>query len=346
MTKGAITLYDIAKRAKVSHVTVSNALRNLNGEVSERQAARIRKLATRMGYAPNLAARNLVSGRTQTVTLITTSGLRHPHVHEMIEHLQAELNLRQYHLNLEQTPNIQDMETVFRTLSRGRCDGVVVFMLSDLLRERLEGVRKKGLPVVAIDPGPDAPFDCVDYDRAEAMRLATSHLLEQGCGRIAIILGQFHGLYHHLFVQGYRAALEAAGQSFDESLIFDWNVGDDPARLWREMKAAHANLAGIISFNEQLMTGLLHAIRMDGRRVPEEIALVTVGNSWLIELAEVPLTAIDMNRAEISKKVVECLLEQIQKPNIRPRHLLVKPHLVVRASSCRITPPHVSQPPA
>lgn len=339
MRKASVTLYDIARRAKVSHMTVANALnrRERDKQLSKQKAVRIRALARQMGYIPHTAARSLASGKTYTVILITRQGWRNSYALELIERLQNELRLHQYHLNLEMTLQPKEEESVFRNLSRGRCDGVLVYM-HELPQARLENITRMSMPVVAITPTADAPFDCVYYDMAESARLATEHLLAQGHRRVAFVVSVFKGLPSSLHLQGYRKALEKAGVDFDRALIFPWKVTDKPSDLWQVIKTSRMNPTGIICYNDQLAAGFLHAVRMEGCRVPEDLALVALGNSWILESSEVPLTAVDTNPMEISKVAVAHLIERIARPETPTRHTLVEPKLVVRTSSYRILP--------
>ncbi len=92
--KAAVSLRDIARRARVSHVTVSNVLNRVGREkeVSSRTALLIRRLAREMNYVPNQAARTLKLGKTQTIALATRNSLRYAYSHELVEGLQAQLS--------------------------------------------------------------------------------------------------------------------------------------------------------------------------------------------------------------------------------------------------------------
>ncbi|MBI4024897.1 MAG: LacI family DNA-binding transcriptional regulator [Verrucomicrobia bacterium] len=334
-----ITLHDIARRARVSHVTVSNVLnrRGCEGEVSARRASIIRRIAVRMGYVPNHAARSLRLGRTHSIVLITSQAFRYPYVHEQIEKLQVELRRHYYRLHLELATTIQEGDQVLRSLTCGVCDGVIVFGVEPPWVRRLHLLRQQGMPVAAIEPPSDLPFDCIDYDRVEAIRLATDHLLQQGFSRVGIVVGKLfdgkEGLRPKLHLDGWRLALRQANGRLDGSLIFRWESGANASDLWRQIRTTRPPPTGLVCYNEQLAARLTHVICADGRRVPEDIALVALGNSWLGDLAAAPLTCVDFNHAAIARGVMNRLMKQMNHPQTPACRILVKPTLTVRESS-------------
>ena len=98
-----MSVYDIARKARVSQATVSNVLNrpHVSGEVSARTAHRIRRLAEKMDYVPHTAARSLSLGKTNNFVLATTEALYHPYVHELIEAIQKAVATRDYEVLLK-----------------------------------------------------------------------------------------------------------------------------------------------------------------------------------------------------------------------------------------------------
>lgn len=333
--RSKVSIYDIARLADVSHVTVSNVLNRRGQErfVSRHRAEQIRGLAARMGYVPHPVARSLKSGRTHTIVLATLQSLHHPYIHEVVEEIQTELSRHGYDLNLALMRCAVDEENVGRTFASGRYDGVIVHGVTSGLRQRLRIIRQGGMPVVVIGAMEDLDLDNVDYDRVETVRLGTAHLLQRGHARVALVFDAIECLERSSRLKGYRLALEEAGASFDESLLFPWQTDDDPAELWQRIAALPPRPTAIFSYNDELAVGLLHTIRAAGLRVPEDLAIVTQNNTRLTRIAEVPLTVVDGDSRGVASAAVENLLEQINHPLAPRRRVLRKPVLLVRAST-------------
>lgn len=331
----AISLHDVARRAGVSHTAVSLAL-NRGAErkrVSEKRAARIQRIAQNMGYAPNHAARSLRLGRTHTVVLATPNSLRYAYVYELIEEIQAHVALHGYRLNLELLRQPQDNENAYRTFVRGRCDGVIIVSTQRVFPERLAAIRKNGLPLVAVDMSLRRDLDCVFHDVAGAARIGTAHLIEQGHRRIVFVLDHQPGACRTVRLSGNRRALKEAGMTMDDTLLLPWKVDGVPAELWRQIAALRPRPSAILCYNAELTAALLRETRRAGLRVPEDLALVAIGDAPLNTLVEVPLTAVDINNPAVAKAAVERLMAQIDDPSTLPRQVRVQPTLVVRESS-------------
>ena len=335
--KAAVSLRDIARRARVSHVSVSNVLNRPGraGEVSARTAAVIRKLAEEMNYVPNRSARSLSLRKTHTVVLATNSGLHHTYVHELIEELQTELNRNDLQLDLQLLHRVSDEESVYRTFGPPRCDGVVILDPSPPTCARLKRMRPLGVPVIIVGAESDLGFPSVDYDRVEAIRMGVAHLLERGHTRVAMVVDAEAGIRRTQRLQGYRAAVRGAGFAFDRTLVVPWLVGSDANGLWAAISALRPMPTGVFLYNDELAAGLLHAIRREGLRVPDDVAIVTQINSRLTRLVEVPLTAVDSNYREIAREVVGILQENAgSEAGGNPRRQVsVRPILFERESS-------------
>lgn len=289
-----------------------------------------------MGYVPHHGARSLKSGRTNTIVVATCEALHHPYVHELIEELQAALASHGYQLTLELMHRASDQQSVYRSFVNGRCDGVVTLQLPFFARKTLEDIHRRGMPVIAVEPGEPPSFSCVDYDRVEAARIGTEHLLKLGHRRVALVFDAEEGIRRQQRLRGYCTALEQSGLTFDDSLLFPCPIEANAEDLWRRMGSLKHKPTGLICYNDELAVRLLRAIRSEQVRVPEDMAMIVLGNSRMVTFVEVPLTAVDTNNLGIANAVVKVLLEEIENPGAPPHKVLVKPFLVERASSAGI----------
>lgn len=331
----AVSIYDIARRAGVSHVTVSNVLnrRGFEHKVSRTRAGQIRSIATELGYVPHRAARTLKLGKTYTVVVATKAQLHHPHVHELIEELREAFIPHGYQILLELLHRTPNPEGVLRSFTAGSADGLIVFGYETEWLGKLVANVPRGMPMVLVGPWEVAGFSSVSYDRVKAAELAVSHLVQLGHRRVLMIYDIQDDLPARQRVEGYRLVLDRAEIPFDESLLIRCAADGDVRALWTKLKSIQPRPTAVYCYNDELALRLLQVIHSERLRVPESVAVVTQGNSRLTTLDETPLTAVDTNNRGIAQAVTEMLLAQIEKPNQEPRRVLVDPSLVVRAST-------------
>src|SRR6476660_5510957 len=200
---------DIARDLGVSVITISKVLRNhpdVGDETRERVLARVKEL----DYRPNLAARSLVTGRTYLVGLVVPD-LLHPFFAEIAKSLSDVLKENGYYLivsSSDEDPNLEEQE-INQLLSR-RLDALIIASCLSTV-ELFFRIEKQKTPYVLIDrslPGLSANFVGVDDEAAGI--LATKHLIDIGCKRIAHIRGPetSPGIRR---LEGYKRASPKAG---------------------------------------------------------------------------------------------------------------------------------------
>jgi LacI family transcriptional regulator len=95
---------------------------------------------------------------------------------------------------------------------------------------------------------------------------------------------------------------------------------------------------GVFCFNDPVAIGAMKAILEAGLRIPEDIAVVGAGNVHYSDLLAVPLTTVDQGTCQIGSRAADLLLQQIgSKRAFRPKKILIKPKLVVRQSTGRLS---------
>lgn len=335
----AARMKDIAQRLGVSVVTVSKSLRGLPGP-SEETRARVVSVAKELNYGPNLAARALVSGRTNSIGLVIPD-LVHPFFAQIAKSISVVLNARGYGLvvsSSEENPEIE-RRAVEQLVARS-VDAILIASTQGSA-EILRWVEEQGIPYVLVDrrfEGLDANFVGVDDVRVGA--LATEHLIEMGCQRIAHIGG---GRLSSAL--GRREGYEKTLAQHGLPLYQEYVVLEEPVNL--RAKGVGHNMArkllsleprpdGIFCYNDPVAMGALVACLEAGFRIPEDVAIVGCGNSHYDDFLRVPLTSIDQKSEAIGKQAAESVLRCIESPTRPPvQTQLLEPELIVRKSSQR-----------
>jgi DNA-binding LacI/PurR family transcriptional regulator len=223
-------MLDIARRAGVSQAAVSYVL---NGQaqakrISPETEKTILDLAREMNYVPHAGARALRMQKTNILCLVNNLIHLNPLAMQMtssrsLPAICLEAGHHGYRLLIETTLSVErgsDAETdAYREfIHSGLSDGVI---LSGPAHDdaRLKLLRDSGFATVTIGRSEIDEIDSVDSDNRQVARDATAHLIEQGCRRIALLLGDTDYLYHADRLEGYRRALAEAGLGADDSLV-------------------------------------------------------------------------------------------------------------------------------
>lgn len=333
----AATMMDIARDLKVSVVTVSKVLRN-QGRISEATRKRVLMHAKKLDYQMNWVARSLVTRRTYTIGLMLPE-FAHPFFAEIARAVAHTVRPHGYHVvisSFEEDPELEASE-VDCLLAR-QVDGLIIASAQPSGRLNMfKRVQQRKTPYVLIDrplPGLRACF--VGVDNQAIGRLATEHLIAQGCTRIGHLRGPGAGIAAQR-LQGYRSALAKAGLRLNPDHVITAGHGDAGGHeAMRKMLQVRPLPDGIFSYNDPVAIGAMKAILEAGLELPKDIAVVGAGNVHYCDALAVPLSTVDQGTCRIGVLAAELLLAQIaSKRRLRPRKILIPPKLVERESTRR-----------
>ena len=305
-------LKDIAHDLGLSVVTVSKVLRD-HPDIGEKTRQRVLKRMKELNYQPNFAARSLITGQTWTIGLVVPD-LLHPFFAQVAKAISVEVRRKGYSLFIsssDEDPALEQ-EEIAQLLAR-RVD-VMLIASAQLTVESLRRIEEQKIPYVLLDrqfPGFESNFVGVD-DTAVGV-LATTHLIEQGCRRIAHVRGpEISTAIGRL--EGYRQALAAHQLAPIPGHIVSIGPSGDHLGEKAGYAATVKLLAqknrpdGIFCFNDPVALGTMRAILDAGLRVPEDIAVVGCGNLSYSDFLRVPLTSVDQN----SKMILEKLRQRLR----------------------------------
>jgi LacI family transcriptional regulator len=330
---------DIARDLGVSVITVSKVLRNhpdVGDETRERVLARVKEL----DYRPNLAARSLVTGRTYLVGLVVPD-LLHPFFAEIAKSLSEVLRQSGYYLivsSSDEDPDLEEQE-INQLLAR-RLDILIIASCRSTV-ELFFRIEKQKTPYVLIDrilPGLSANFVGID-DEAVGM-LATKHLIDIGCKKIAHIRGPetSPGIRR---MEGYKRALTQSGLKVIDDYIITEPKGDVETRqrgaeAMRELLNFKPRPDGVFCFNDPMAMGAMNCALNQGVRIPEDIAVIGCGNLHYDDALSVPLSSINQHSRRIGQEAARIALGILNsKIPPKPESVVLQPQLIVRRSTLR-----------
>ena len=337
----AVTMKDIARDLGVSVVTVSKVLRSVP-EIGDETRRRVLKRMKELDYQPNQAARSLATGKALMMGLIVPD-LVHPFFSQLARGASRVFRKQHYGLVISSSEQDSELEKeeIHQMLAR-RLDVLLIASAQwrvDSFR-RIEGQQKQYILIDRRFEGLAANF--VGTDDVEAGKLATSHLMEQGCQRIAHLGGaDISTALDRL--RGYREALAAGGRPILPEYILSRSHSDDKGDIagYDAMKALlnlNPRPDGVFCYNDPMAMGAMEAAIEAGLRVPQDVAIIGCGNVNYARMLRVPLSSIDQNSEGLGEKAAMLALElAVAKTPARPKSIIVTPALVVRESSLRIS---------
>jgi DNA-binding LacI/PurR family transcriptional regulator len=335
-----VTSKQVAERAGVSQTTVSFVLNEVtNSNISEETRQRVLQAAHDLNYVPDMAARALASGRSNTIGLILSRPHRQVFIDEYIPNFITGLTqTTQKHgfRILIQMLEASDDPKPYLNLIRGKeVDGVVVSLgnPSNKEIETLVNCTQEGLPIVAsyyLDPA----LFTVSVDTLGGVRLAIEHLIKLGHRRIACIgYGPAHDIEVRKRLESYYQTLHDGGIEPDSSLVrygsFDPETGCEAMNSLLDLSPIPS---AVFAMNDVMAFGAIQAIHEHGLRVPEDVAIVGFDGIRLSSFSSPALTTIYAPDIDKGRLAGEMLIKLLQGDTPLERHVQLGAQLVIRDS--------------
>jgi DNA-binding LacI/PurR family transcriptional regulator len=334
-------LQQVAHATGLAVTTVSEILRRKPG-YNEATCKRVLAEAKRLGYRPNAVARQLRGGRSGVLGVLI--GLDDPQVNldrlARLEHLAFE---RGYRLLVGQVREGDQKAALYLEdfAARG-VDGLLWLHQPFQKTRRLSAdlVNRLGA-VVALDEPLTVGGGCVRIDYAAGIQLAVYHLHETGRRRIGLALagpGQKGDPLQQRRL-GYLRAMENLGvvTSPDHVWLGDMVEQPTPLLVGRALEQlVHRGKAdALLASNDLWAAAFLRALRKDGLRVPEDVAVVGFDNLAFSALLDPALTTLDQDHEAFARHTLDLMVNALQGGKIpkAKRMVTVIPRLVVRDSA-------------
>lgn len=333
----AVRMKDIAQDLGVSLMTVSKALRN-HADIAEETRRRVRQRARELEYEPNLVARSLASRRTWLIGLVIPD-MMHSFFADIAKGISRRMEPHGYQTLISNSGESAELELQqIKALLARNVDGLIIASAAPTASGPLfQLLSARNVRYVLIDRvvrNLEANYVGVNDERVGF--LATEHLWEQGCRRVAHISGPAISTGRGR-LRGYRRALAAHGlEAPPEYVVSGAHTDANGYTAMQGLLQLPAPPDGVFCFNDPVAAGVIKAVLEAGLKVPQDVAVVGAGNVHYSDLLRVPLSTIDQNSAGIGEAAAELLLECMESNELpSPRRVYFPPKLVLRESSKR-----------
>jgi len=342
LSKAAVTIYDVAKKAGVGIGTVSRVL-NHSQRLTPETRARVLKVITELNYQPHAFARGLARKKTFAIAAIVPFFTGYFYV-ELLKGIQHAVSKHKYDLVLYTVDDLKKTAAyIRRALHERRVDGVLLISLSipEKYSEQFQG---RKLPVVLVDAWHPA-HDSITVNNKDGAYRAVRHLLDRGHRSIAIVNGHLESIPAQERLAGYEAALREAGVELQKDLMLSSDELDGAAAvlndgfnkeagylaMQRLLQRQCARPTAVFMASDIQAMGAIKAIREAGLRMPDDIAMVGFDD---IELSEyLGLSTVRQPMFKMGEQAVERLLALLNNPDAESQHFRIETELVIRESS-------------
>ena len=329
------TMKRIAGELGVSITTVSKVLNN-HADISEATRSRVMAKVEELGYQRNAVARSLSLRRSHTLGIVIPD-LMHSFFVEVIAGIEPVASAHGYGLLLCSSSEDAGKERAELDMLRSRqVDGIVLASANasgntDMLLQ----LAKHGTSLVMIDRDDHPSVRChrVLTDDEAVGSLATSHLLDAGRRAIAHIGGPpiVHAKRRE---KGWREALKGRGiKAAEDWIVRGGFMESDGYRAMKKLLSVRPKIDAVFAANDPSAIGAMKAIWEADLRVPDDIAVVGVGDIALSDLLRVPLTTVGWSRRDQGRHAAELLLNSLDGEVDLALRVIIPPRLIVRESS-------------
>ncbi len=336
MPKRRTSLKDLAQELGVSIATVSRALHS-SPEIGEEMQQRVKELAKKLNYRPNPFAQSLRKDAPKIIGVVIPNLVTHYYA-AVLDGIEVEARKAGYSVISANThENCRDEQQAIDNFIDLHVVGIIACLSQSTTDySHFEEISDMGIPLVFFGRTclPEK-FSSVTANGDEAAQQATQHLIDTGSRRIAFIGGPNHLDMVRRRKHGYLEALRDNRIPIERDLVkcddinFDVALRNTLALLQRPDRPD-----AIVAFNDILLFAAFNAIKQQGLRIPEDVALIGFTDDAHARYTTPGLSAIEDQSAKIGQTACQLLLDNIAGET-KIRKVIVPQKLVIRETSAR-----------
>ena len=337
--KKDVTIYDIARLLNISSATVSRGLQD-HPAISKKTRKRIQDAARDLGYRHNTFASSLRKQKTNTIGVIVHE-LRSNFITSVlagIEKITAEAG---YDLIIaHSSENYEKEQANALNLFHKRVDGLIASLSFDTSSlDHFKPYEEKGIPVIFFDRVEENSGSThVIIDNYKSGYQATEHLISQGCRRIVLVTASLQRNVYNQRHRGYMDALADNGIKYHKKYVLIKDLSEEGG-----IEAAQQILRldplpdGVFITNDFSAAVCMQALKENGIRIPEDIAVVGFNNDAISKIVAPRLTTIDYPGIDMGEIAARNLIDHLKGvSDIKNTNtIVIRSVLIVRESSLK-----------
>lgn len=337
----SVTIKDIAKKAGVSHTTVSRAL-NGNPAIPEKTTTMIRGIAGELGYLPSAAARGLKT-RHSGVLGVLVSRIDNPYFGEIIQGIEDAIRDCGYSTFIASSYlDPLHEKNIIQAFSEHRVDGVIIGSVP-VERSNISLLNKYGIPAVVINN--QCAWNqkyAIAHDDENGARQVTRHLLDLGHRRIAYMGNTRAPRINENRLRGFQEEVRAAGLGIENQPVLTQEGGEieNGVAGMTALLNSGKDFTALFCFNDLMAIGALSVLQQNKLCVPADVSVAGFDNIPYSAYTNPALTTFDQPKRSIGAEAASILLELIKSSSATGNHRkpiakLMRGELLIRKSTAK-----------
>lgn len=333
------TIYKVAELANVSAMTVTRTFNN-SGPVAAKTKSKILKIAEDLGYRPNIMAKSLRSGKTNSIGLLWSLGGPHDSI-GVVRNISINLMRKGYACHVADSlsdPKI--IKQCLKDFSSRNVDGIIIQLEKDLIQadKEIQGLLKEISNVVIVCPeNLDFELDTITLDRTRSIRDIVDYLATHGRRNI-IFFNSSDKMRSNAFFGQLKINKLAYSDESTIGLMGNWLekeqlIGDVFRKTVIEKFGKKMPFDAVITSCDEGAVALISYFEENGYRVPDDIAVVGFNDSAMAPYLRPPLASVDRCNQDVAGNVTEMLLNRIKNPKLKRQHKLLEMKFIYRESA-------------
>ena len=334
----SITIKDVAKKAGVSHTTVSMVIHD-DKRITPETKKKVQAIIAELKYHPNYLARGLVQGKTNTIAIMATFFSSYFEMN-FLKGIELQSGESEYQINQYSTRGKAGVkEQILEQILYGKRADALISLSIKPDKAMLEEFRKNGLPIILIEEEMKGAHT-LKTDNYKGGFLATEYMLKKGRRNIGIIVGEINGdevgTSPAERLKGYRRALEEFNVEFDSDYVYevrDFDYKDGKEGLAKFLSGPKKIDAVFCAAGDYTAMGLLEEARKRGLKIPGDLSIVGYDDLEMSAVVNPPLTTIKQSITELGKEAFKIAVDAANGKLKEPKNIVLQPELIIRESA-------------
>ena len=335
------TLRDVAKLAGVSASTVSRVI-NKSAPISGETTERIYRAMEELKYVPNDIARSFASGSARAIAIAVnvsdTRSYANRFFNNTVFGIETAAHRKGYNFIITSANDERGgMGSLEKLILSKKIDGLVL-PVSLLQSSIVKLVEEMSFPFVVLGRVKNAGsrLSWVDISNEQAGAASVRYLLGKGYRRIGFLTRGDKELFTRDRLDGYRAELARAGLTPDPVYRVSPAAAFDETKLYlKTLFTSAAAPDAVICCDDKMALAALRGARELGIRVPEGLGILCFDNTEVTEMAELPISAVDVDTFELGRIAAETLFRQMEKPDFGASRSQITTKVIERGSTMK-----------
>ena len=313
-----VTIYDVAKEAKVSLATVSRVINGLE-IVREDTRLRVNEAIEKLGYKPNAIAQGLALQKTTTIALVVPEA-SFSYTGQIINGLLDVAKIYKYNIMLHTvSEGIVEIGEIIDTIIKSRVDGVVIYN-DKLIYDELKALTNYQFPIVLIGNKMSTNNICSVYvDLEKAVYELVSEYLDKGKGDIAIVQDRKNKYMIEQLIKGATTAYERRGLVFEQYIEIPQEYRSSYQYLKEYFKTRRHDL--VIAYRDSQALAVANAAAENDIKVPEELEIVCIIDSKYNSMVRPQLSSFTVPSYDLGAVSMRVMTKMLKQDNFDDREI-------------------------